>query len=141
MPPADKNVPMFTDVCKTAIHRYGGRPEDFRVALTGTFTEHYLSLTVWQDLDLDGWFIGSAKADNNISEAMMFLLKKIVGGGEEVIQLQSIRTQRRSNSDSFLKGGKERECSSDTIPTKAARQEGNSKQRWTKWSRAHNSSE
>jgi len=32
-----------------------------------------------EELSLDGWFIGSAKADNNINEAMMFLLKKIIG--------------------------------------------------------------
>eukprot|EP00466_Bigelowiella_natans_P004488 jgi/Bigna1/90256/estExt_fgenesh1_pg.C_660042 len=32
-----------------------------------------------EDMNLDGWFIGSAKADEKITEAMMFLLKKIVG--------------------------------------------------------------
>mmetsp|Transcript_7816 Transcript_7816/g.11789 ORF Transcript_7816/g.11789 Transcript_7816/m.11789 type:complete len:444 (+) Transcript_7816:41-1372(+) len=53
-----------------------------------------------EELQLDGWFIGSAKMDNNISEAMMFLLKKIVGAekGETMITPTTDRHFQRSQS-------------------------------------------
>uniref|UniRef100_A0A7S0CXN5 Ras-related protein Rab n=1 Tax=Amorphochlora amoebiformis TaxID=1561963 RepID=A0A7S0CXN5_9EUKA len=51
-----------------------------------------------EELDLDGWFIGSAKLDDNISEAMMFLLKKIVGVGQE----NSAQPQMTTPGGSFL---------------------------------------
>eukprot|EP00472_Partenskyella_glossopodia_P003061 CAMPEP_0197526176 /NCGR_PEP_ID=MMETSP1318-20131121/16539_1 /TAXON_ID=552666 /ORGANISM="Partenskyella glossopodia, Strain RCC365" /LENGTH=453 /DNA_ID=CAMNT_0043080207 /DNA_START=12 /DNA_END=1373 /DNA_ORIENTATION=+ len=49
--------------------------------------------TLAEELELDGWFMGSAKKNSQISEAMMFLLKKIVGVVDETEKHETMPTK------------------------------------------------
>mmetsp|Transcript_8018 Transcript_8018/g.15750 ORF Transcript_8018/g.15750 Transcript_8018/m.15750 type:complete len:498 (-) Transcript_8018:186-1679(-) len=56
-----------------------------------------------EELELDGWFMGSAKLNDKIDDAMMFLLKKIVGLDTEAPKKEKDVKDFNSKSQ-FLKG-------------------------------------
>jgi len=56
-----------------------------------------------EELELDGWFMGSAKLNDKIDDAMMFLLKKIIGIDAVAPKKEKDVKDFNSNSQ-FLKG-------------------------------------